>query len=40
MFGRKIGPLANRALCLSTPNGKSGTGDRSYNTNDKQGIVV
>jgi hypothetical protein len=27
-FGRKMGPLANEALCLSTPkhNGKSGTG--------------
>ena len=30
-IGRKMGPLANGALCLSTPkhNGKSGTGDKS-----------
>ena len=33
-FGRKMGPQANGALCLSTPkqNGKSGT-DKSYYLN-------
>ena len=39
IFGRKMGPLANGALCLSTPkyDGKSGTASRrrSLNTNKK-----
>jgi hypothetical protein len=36
LFGRKMGPLTNGALCLSTPkhNGKSGTGCYTRRIND------